>query len=101
MDVDHSSYNSVKEMDPFPDLDCFEHIRKFHQDLCLGQTPADEFIKFVKRTSSLPQQLRLRSLQSLHKKLQSREILCLRGGMDMQSSKCRGWLCNPGIVSAV
>lgn len=101
MDADRSLYNYVKELDPFPDLDCFEHIRKFHQDLCLGQTPADEFIKFVKRTSSLPQQLRLRSLQSLHKKLQSREILCLRGGMDMQSSESRGWPCNPGIVSAV
>lgn len=47
MDVDHSLYNFVKELDPFPDLDCFEHIRKFHQDLCLGQTPADEFIKIV------------------------------------------------------
>lgn len=101
MDADCSLYNYIKELDPFPDLDCFEHIRKFHRDLCLGQTPADEFIKFVKRTSTLPQQLRLRSLQNLHKKLQSRETLCLRNDMDMQSSECRGWLCNPGIVSAV
>jgi len=83
-----------------PDLDCFERIQKFHQDLCLGQIAADEFVKFVKRTSSLPQQLRLKSLQSLHRKLQLGEILYLRNSVDMQSSEFRGRPCNPGIVSA-
>ena len=37
----------IQELDPFPDLDCFENIRKFHQDLCLGHTPTNEFIKVL------------------------------------------------------
>jgi hypothetical protein len=37
----------IHELDHFPDLDCFEHIRRFHQYLCLGQTPTYEFIKVL------------------------------------------------------
>ncbi|KAH9293056.1 hypothetical protein KI387_041739, partial [Taxus chinensis] len=101
VDADRSLYDYVKELDPFPDLDCFERIRNFHEELCFGQTPANEFIKFVERMSSLPQELRLRSLQRLHKKLQSREVISLMNRLDMQSCKHREWPCDPGIVSAV
>ncbi|KAH9331582.1 hypothetical protein KI387_003690, partial [Taxus chinensis] len=101
VDADRSLYDYVKELDPFPDLDCFERIRNFHEELCFGQTPANEFIKFVERMSSLPQELRLRSLQRLHKKLQSREVISLMNRLDMQSCKHRQWPCDPGIVSAV
>ncbi|GLJ18554.1 hypothetical protein SUGI_0330040 [Cryptomeria japonica] len=101
VDADRSFHDYIRELDPFPDLECFQCIRNFHQELCFGQTSANEFIKFVERISSLPQELRLRSMQRLHSKLQAREIIILKDGVDMDSHKYGEWPCDPGVVSAV
>eukprot|EP01018_Ginkgo_biloba_P024682 Gb_40159 [translate_table: standard] len=101
VDADTSLYNYIKELDPFPDLDCFERIRNFHQKLCFGQIPKEEFIKFVRRISSLPRELRIRSLRSLHRELRTGQIVCLKDSMDVQFPKDKGWPCDSSIVYAV
>ncbi|KAK1320576.1 Serine/threonine-protein kinase ATM [Acorus calamus] len=57
----------LQELEPFPELDCFERIRTFHLELCQLYSPKEHLLKLVKRAGELPRRLLLLSLQSLHK----------------------------------
>ncbi|XP_017973415.1 PREDICTED: serine/threonine-protein kinase ATM isoform X2 [Theobroma cacao] len=69
VDSDSLLYDYIRELEPFPEIDIFEGIRNFHQDLCRVYSPRDHLLKFVKRSCYLPPRLLSWSLQSLHKKL--------------------------------
>ncbi|XVF54114.1 hypothetical protein PTKIN_Ptkin05aG0154900 [Pterospermum kingtungense] len=74
VDSDPSLYDYIRELEPFPEIDIFEGIRSFHQDLCRAYSPRDHLLKFVKRSCYLPPRLLSWSLQALHKKLLAGEI---------------------------
>ncbi|KAK9108083.1 hypothetical protein Syun_024094 [Stephania yunnanensis] len=74
LNSDSSLYEYIRELDSFPDIDCFKEIRRFQQETCKAYSPRDHFLKFIERTSRLPQRFLLRSLQTLHKKLILGEI---------------------------
>lgn len=101
VDADPSLYDYIKELEPFPELDCFERIRTFHLELCEAYSPKDHFLKFVRRTCYLPQKLLLWSLQALHNKLLMREIIHPEKNEENTSGELDIWHCEPEIVSAV
>ncbi|XP_057952318.1 serine/threonine-protein kinase ATM [Malania oleifera] len=99
VDSDPSLHDFIKELEPFPELDIFDPIRKFHQELCQAYSPRDHFLKFVKRSCNLPPRLLLWSLQALHKKL-------LMGEIFQQEDEGDGvgyssWHCDDELVQAV
>ncbi|KAB2013879.1 hypothetical protein ES319_D09G187000v1 [Gossypium barbadense] len=69
VESDPSLYDYIRELEPFPEVDIFERIRNFHQDLCRAYSPRDHLLKIVKRSCNLPPRLLSWSLQALHKKL--------------------------------
>lgn len=69
MEADPSLHNYIRELQPFPELDTFDRIRSFHQELCRNYSPRDHLLKLVKRSCQLPPSLLLCSLKALHKKL--------------------------------
>ncbi|XP_023004525.1 serine/threonine-protein kinase ATM isoform X2 [Cucurbita maxima] len=69
MDSDPSLHDYIKELEPFPEMDIFDDIRNFHQELCRGYSARDHLLKLVKRSDNLPPRLLLWSLKALHKKL--------------------------------
>ncbi|CAB4280796.1 unnamed protein product [Prunus armeniaca] len=93
VDSDPSLHDYIRELEPFPEIDIFDGIRKFHQDLCRAYSPRDHLLKFVKRSCYLPPRLLLWSLQALHKKF----LL----GETFQSEKNTYWHCDQEIISAV
>ncbi|XP_010663180.1 serine/threonine-protein kinase ATM isoform X4 [Vitis vinifera] len=98
--ADPSLYDYIRELEPFPEIDIFDEIREFHQELCRAYSPKDHFLKFVKRSSYLPPRLLLWSLQALHKKLLVGEIC--RGEKnvkDVIGDTC--WRADQDIVHAV
>ncbi|GAV63786.1 PI3_PI4_kinase domain-containing protein/FAT domain-containing protein/FATC domain-containing protein, partial [Cephalotus follicularis] len=66
---DPSLHDYVRELEPFPEIDTFDRIRNFHENLCRAYSPRDHLLKFVKRSCHLPPRLLLWSIQALHKKL--------------------------------
>ncbi|XVE54961.1 hypothetical protein DITRI_Ditri03aG0123000 [Diplodiscus trichospermus] len=82
VDADPSIYDYIRELEPFPEIDIFEGIRNFHQDLCRAYSPRDHLLKFVKRSCYLPPRLLSWSLQALHKKLLAGETL--HGGKSLE-----------------
>ncbi|XVF09293.1 hypothetical protein REPUB_Repub07fG0080200 [Reevesia pubescens] len=80
VDSDPSLYDYIRELEPFPEIDIFEGIRNFHQDLCRAYSPRDHLLKFVKRSCYLPPRLLSWSLHALHKKLLA--------GETFQGEKC-------------
>ncbi|KAK9117160.1 hypothetical protein Sjap_016107 [Stephania japonica] len=75
LNSDSSLYEYIRELESFPDIDCFKEIRRFQQEICKAYSPRDHFLKFIERTSCLPQRFLLRSLQTLHKKLIQGELI--------------------------
>ncbi|KAG7021451.1 Serine/threonine-protein kinase ATM [Cucurbita argyrosperma subsp. argyrosperma] len=69
MDSDPSLHDYIKELEPFPEMETFDDIRNFHQELCRGYSARDHLLKLVKRSDNLPPRLLLWSLKALHKKL--------------------------------
>ncbi|KAL1153771.1 hypothetical protein V6Z11_A09G199000 [Gossypium hirsutum] len=69
VESDPSLYDYIRELEPFPEIDIFERIRNFHQDLCRAYSPRDHLLKILKRSCNLPPRLLSWSLQALHKKL--------------------------------
>ncbi|KAM1451845.1 hypothetical protein ACFX2I_038908 [Malus domestica] len=68
VDSDPSLYDYIRELEPFPEIDIFDGIRKFHQELCQAYSSRDHLLKFAERSCYLPPRLLLWSLQALHKK---------------------------------
>ncbi|CAK9137600.1 unnamed protein product [Ilex paraguariensis] len=69
VESDPSLHRYLKELEPFPELDVFDRIRKFQQDLSEDYSPRDHLLKFVQRSCYLPPRLLVWSLKALHKKL--------------------------------
>ncbi|KAM4115238.1 hypothetical protein ACJW30_04G133500 [Castanea mollissima] len=100
VDSDPAFYDYIRELEPFPEIDIFDKIRKFHQELCRAYSPRDHLLKFVKRSSYLPPRLLLWSLQALHKKLLMGET-CQSGKNSEDLVTDRYWNGDHEIVHAV
>nr|POF16890.1 serine/threonine-protein kinase atm [Quercus suber] len=100
VDSDPAFYDYIRELEPFPEIDIFDKIRKFHQELCRAYSPRDHLLKFVKRSSYLPPRLLLWSLQALHKKLLMGET-CQSGKNSEDLVTDRYWNGDNEIVHAV
>ncbi|XP_060670261.1 serine/threonine-protein kinase ATM [Ziziphus jujuba] len=98
-DSDASLYDYIRELEPFPEIDIFDDIIKFHQELCLAYSPRDHLLKFVKRSCYLPPRLLMLSLQALHKKLLSQETFQSEANEDLLKDK--NWHLDHEIVDAV
>ncbi|PRQ24322.1 putative non-specific serine/threonine protein kinase [Rosa chinensis] len=97
---DPSLYDYIRELEPFPEIDIFDEIRKFHQDLCRAYSPRDHLLKFVRRSGHLPPRLLLWSLQALHKKLLLGETFQIeKNAADRVED--RYWHCDDEIMTAV
>ncbi|XP_072965614.1 serine/threonine-protein kinase ATM isoform X2 [Typha angustifolia] len=101
VDADPSLYDYIKDLEPFPKLDCLKSIRSFQSDLCISYSPRDHFLKFVMRAPYLPQRLRLLSLETLRAKLVSGEIILRETNTveGTRESSCSGG--DPDVVSAI
>ncbi|RDY13104.1 Serine/threonine-protein kinase ATM, partial [Mucuna pruriens] len=82
VDSDSSMYDYVKELEPFPELEIFDEIRKFHEELCHTYSIRDHLLK------------------ALHKKLLNVESF-QRGGKAEGFLKDRYWHGDHEIVHAV
>ncbi|KAL4634029.1 hypothetical protein ACB092_04G167700 [Castanea dentata] len=100
VDSDPAFYDYIRELEPFPEIDIFDKIRKFHQELCRAYSPRDHLLKFVKRCSYLPPRLLLWSLQALHKKLLMGDT-CQSGKNSEDFVTDRYWNGDHEIVHAV
>lgn len=97
---DPSLYDYIRELEPFPEIDIFDGIRKFHQDLCQAYSPRDHLLKFIRRSAHLPPRLLLWSLQALHKKLLLGETFQIeKNAADLVED--RYWHCDDEIMNAV
>ncbi|KAL0318431.1 UNVERIFIED_CONTAM: Serine/threonine-protein kinase ATM, partial [Sesamum angustifolium] len=70
---DSSLYEYIKvelaELEPFPEVDIFDGIRKFHQKICETYSPRAHLLNFVKRSHFVPPRLLICSLRALHKNM--------------------------------
>ncbi|XP_043704321.1 serine/threonine-protein kinase ATM isoform X2 [Telopea speciosissima] len=100
VDSDPLLYDYIKELEPFPDLECFDRIRSFHQDLCKAYCPREHFLKFVRRASDLPERLLSWSLEEMHKKLLTGAVIRPEKNAEDTVGLFNVWQCEPEIVSA-
>ncbi|KAL0417040.1 UNVERIFIED_CONTAM: Serine/threonine-protein kinase ATM [Sesamum latifolium] len=66
---DSSLYEYIKELEPFPEVDMFDGIRKFHQKICETYSPRAHLFNFVKRSHFVPPRFLICSLKALHKNM--------------------------------
>ncbi|XP_057988495.1 serine/threonine-protein kinase ATM isoform X2 [Hevea brasiliensis] len=100
VESDISLHDYVKELEPFPEIDIFNEVREFHQELCQAYSPRDHLLKFVKRSCYLPPRLLLCSVQALHKKLLMGEYF--EGERNKRDNmEDIPWHSDPEIVKAV
>ncbi|VFQ85890.1 unnamed protein product [Cuscuta campestris] len=69
LDAHPSLYDYIKELEPFPRLEIFEGMQRFHDKLCHDYSPREHLINLAKRSHWLPPRFLLVSLKSLHMKL--------------------------------
>ncbi|KAI9173943.1 hypothetical protein LWI28_009144 [Acer negundo] len=69
LESDPSLHDYIRELEPFPEIDIFDEIRNFHEEICRAYSARDHLLKFVKRSCYLPSRLLSLSLQALHNKL--------------------------------
>ncbi|KAF5933201.1 hypothetical protein HYC85_029372 [Camellia sinensis] len=100
VDSDPLLHDYIKELEPFPELDVFDGIRKFHHRLCQGYSPKEHFLEFVKRSCYLPSRLLLCSLKALHKKLVMGDMLQRKNNTE-DTYGDNYWCCDNQIVQAV
>ncbi|KAK6920707.1 Phosphatidylinositol 3-/4-kinase, catalytic domain [Dillenia turbinata] len=91
----------LQELEPFPELEIFSGIRKFHQELNLEYSSGEHLVKFVKRSCYLPPRLLHWSLQLLQNKLFSGEIIPLETNAEDNKKEDEHWHCQSDIVQAV
>ncbi|XP_064968170.1 serine/threonine-protein kinase ATM-like isoform X2 [Musa acuminata AAA Group] len=101
VDADPLLLGYIRELEPFPEVDCLKKIRLFHNDLCKTYSARDHFLKFAKRAYYLPKGLLLWSLRNLHKRLLAGEIIEKRPNDMEKLCERTCWNDNPDVVSAV
>ncbi|KAJ8476072.1 hypothetical protein OPV22_019799 [Ensete ventricosum] len=101
VDADPLLLGYIRELEPFPEVDCLEKIRLFHNDLCKTYSARDHFLKFAKRAYYLPKGLLLWSLRNLHKRLISGEIIEKKPNDMEKLCERTCWNDHPDVVSAV
>ncbi|XP_022845090.1 serine/threonine-protein kinase ATM isoform X2 [Olea europaea var. sylvestris] len=72
LDTHSSLHEYIKELEPFPEIDIFDEIQRFHQKICQNYSPRVHLLNLVKRSRYVPPRLLLYSLKSLHKNLFTR-----------------------------
>ncbi|CAH9111684.1 unnamed protein product [Cuscuta epithymum] len=75
LDAHPSLYGYIKELEPFPCLEMFEGIRRFHKKLCGDYSPREHLLNLAKRSHWLPPRFLLMSLKALHAKLFASDTL--------------------------
>ncbi|KAG0493501.1 hypothetical protein HPP92_004495 [Vanilla planifolia] len=100
VDADPLLYDFIKDLEPFPPLECLERVRIFHEDLCRTYSTRDRFLMFVRSSPHLPKELLLLSLQSLHEKLLMNDIIPHNRDV-LEREWNNGWNCDSDIVNAV
>ncbi|XP_010243049.1 PREDICTED: serine/threonine-protein kinase ATM isoform X1 [Nelumbo nucifera] len=101
LESDPSLHDYIRELEPFPQIDCFDRIWKFHQDLCKAYSPKDHFLKFVRRASYLSPRLLLWSLQTLHRRLVLGEVIQAENDAAEIHKQINYWHTEPEVISAV
>ncbi|CAN6483726.1 unnamed protein product [Victoria cruziana] len=101
VEADESLHGYIVELEPLPEVECFDEIRIFHQTLHSSCRAGDHFVKFVQRMNDLPQAVRQWSLRALHLKLLMREIILPEENVNKCQRESRYWHCDPSTVSAV
>ncbi|XP_062116268.1 serine/threonine-protein kinase ATM isoform X5 [Humulus lupulus] len=100
VDSDPSLYDYISELEPFPEVDIFDKVRRFHKEISQNYSPKDHMLKLVKRSCQLPPRLLLSSLQALHKKLLSEDSFpCEKNTEDLM--KGGRWHFDNEIVYAI
>ncbi|KAL7139007.1 hypothetical protein ABFS83_09G021400 [Erythranthe nasuta] len=97
---DSSLYEYIKELEPFPEFDIFDDIRRFHLGLCETYSPRVHLLNFVKRSHYVPPRLLLCSLKALHKNM-SRKGERLGKELDENFLKDAYWHSDNEIVHAL
>ncbi|KAL6513039.1 hypothetical protein OROMI_034636 [Orobanche minor] len=69
---DPSSYEYIKELEPFPEFDLFDDIRSFHEKICETYSSRAHLLNFVKRCQHVPPRFLLYSLKALHKNMSTK-----------------------------
>ncbi|GFP92353.1 serine/threonine-protein kinase atm [Phtheirospermum japonicum] len=69
---DSSLYEYIKELEPFPEFDMFDDIRRFHEKICETYSPRAHLLNFVKRSQHIPPRFLLYSLKALHKNMSTK-----------------------------
>ncbi|KAJ8771786.1 hypothetical protein K2173_026963 [Erythroxylum novogranatense] len=100
VDSDPSLHDYVRELEAFPEIDVFDGIREFHQELCEGYSLRDHLLKFVKRSRYLPPRLLFSSIRALHKQLLMGEYIW-RGNDAKHIAEDVFWHDDSEIVHAV
>ncbi|WOL02921.1 serine/threonine-protein kinase ATM [Canna indica] len=101
VDADPLLLDHIRDLEPFPEVDCLEKIRIFHDDLCKAYSARDHFLKFAKRAYYLPKGLLLWGLRNLHKKLLSGEIIKKTQNDSEKMSERNFWNDDPDVVRAI
>ncbi|XP_020270626.1 serine/threonine-protein kinase ATM [Asparagus officinalis] len=99
VDADISLSDYIRELEPFPEIDCLERMRKYHEELCKTYTSRDRFLMFVRRSLYLPKGLLPWSLRALHRNL--REIVFQETSVTNKYGDGHCWSCDPEVVTAV
>ncbi|KAK4479334.1 hypothetical protein RD792_014846 [Penstemon davidsonii] len=69
---DPSLYEYIKELEPFPENEIIDDVRRFHQRISQTYSPRVHILNFVKRSHHVPPRLLLCSLKTLHKHMSKR-----------------------------
>ncbi|KAF4352465.1 hypothetical protein F8388_012166 [Cannabis sativa] len=100
VDSDPSLHDYISELEPFPEIDIFDKVRRFLKEISQNYSPKDHLLKLVKRSCQLPPRLLLSSLQALHKKLLSEDSFqCEKNTEDLM--KGGRWHIDNDIVYAI
>ncbi|KAG0491470.1 hypothetical protein HPP92_004868 [Vanilla planifolia] len=98
VDADPLLYDFIKDLEPFPPLECLERVRIFHEDLCRTySTKGSVFdVRPFKPSSSKGTTV----IESLHEKLLMNDIIPHNRDV-LEREWNNGWNCDSDIVNAV
>ncbi|KAH6798041.1 Serine/Threonine-kinase ATM-like protein [Perilla frutescens var. hirtella] len=95
---DSSLHEYIKELEPFPDLDIFDDIRRFHHKICETYSPRVHLLNLVKKSNYVPPRILLCSLKALHKNMSVKGNYLKEFDEDFLKDEC--WHLDNEIVHA-